>query len=62
MKFKSRGERGEKLMKAAKIADTSTSMQKFPWSNPLKGSYKDVAMAEVSVKSAGLFVGFKVKF
>lgn len=35
---------------------------RVPWTNPLKGDEKKVAMGQVSVKRAGLHVGFRVKF
>lgn len=61
MKVKSRGERGRRLTQ--KVAGGGeTSMKKFPWKNPFKGGVENVAMAELGIKSAGLFVGFKVKF
>lgn len=60
MKFPSRGVRGRQL--APKTRSEETRMKGFPWKNPLKGGYQDIAMAEVSVKSAGVYVGIKVKF
>lgn len=35
---------------------------KREWSNPLRGAYKDIAAAEVTLKGLGLFVGIKFKF
>lgn len=61
MKATSRGERGKRLMRAM---DTTgeTSMKKFPWKNPFKGGIENLALAEIGIKGAGMFVGFKIKF
>lgn len=62
-RFPSRGARGRQLVqKVAGVGGGETAMKGFPWKNPLKGGIENVAMAEVTMKGAGLFVGFKVKF
>ncbi|MFH0799531.1 MAG: hypothetical protein V2A66_05040 [Pseudomonadota bacterium] len=60
MKFKSRGERAEKITERPEGVETS--LKEFPFKNPLKGGYGNIAMAEVTVKGGGIFVGFHVKF
>lgn len=63
MRGQGRWAKGQRLVqKVAAVGTGGTSMSEFPWKNPLKGGIEDVAMAEVSMKGAGLFVGFKVKF
>ncbi len=47
---------------AARAETPSVDAVRMPWTNPLKGDEKKVAMAEVSVKNKGLHVGFRVKF
>lgn len=66
MKQQSRFARGQKNVKPSRVAprqeSTGIAMQRLPWTNPLKGSEKEIAMAEVTVKGAGLYVGFRMKF
>ncbi|MFA4874249.1 MAG: hypothetical protein WC956_02325 [bacterium] len=66
MRQRSRFVRGKENVQPAKIASRSESqsisMEKMPWKNPLKGDETKMAMAEVTIKSAGLYVGFHVKF
>lgn len=62
MKLQSRGDRGKQNAQGVRTDSNERSMKNFPWKNPLKGGYKDIAMAEVTMKGAGLFVGFKVRF
>ncbi len=66
MKQQSRFARGQRNIKPARVASRTEThpiaMEKMPWKNPLKGGEKDVAMADVTVKGAGLFVGFHMSF
>ena len=66
MKQQSRFSRGKENTKLARVAarsePASISMSKLPWKNPLKGDETKVAMAEVTIKGAGLAVGFRVRF
>ena len=51
----------EKLLKPS-YAHLGGGDNKQKWTNPLKGNYKELASAGVSVKGLGLFVGVKLKF
>ncbi len=52
--------------RASRVPGTRTvverSEHRVPWSNPLKGDEKKMAMAEVKTRRSGLFVGFRMKF
>ena len=58
MKPMSRGERGKKVSRS-----TGGSLKRlYELRNPLKGDPRKMAYAEVSVKGAGIFVGFSLRF
>jgi len=56
----SRGERGRRIRKTTGTGGTLKRIMAA--GNPLKGGVGRVASAEVSIKGAGFFVGFSVKF
>ena len=56
----SRYERGKKNIAPSSLR--AGDAVKVPWTNPLKGDEKKVAMAEVTMKRMGLNVGFRFRF
>lgn len=60
MKPISRSERGKRVVRSASVGRVIRDIVRS--GNPLKGNYDKTAYAQVSMKGAGLFVGFSVKF
>jgi len=60
MKAMSRGARGKAISKATGYKQDTKGW--YGLKNPLKGDPNQVATAKITIRGAGVFVGFKVKF